>query len=311
MYDLRYHILTIVGIFLALAIGLVLGLALGRSGAADVTTDSLVRTLQESFDALQEENGSLQAQASAAEGLSEDMLDAWARGRLAGVRALVLAGGAPEAEQAALRALEGEGAQAEVVTLRMPRDSDALNSLAALVGAQGADADSLARTLGDALCAEWRAAGASCVDEASVRAACPLTRELREAGALVLEAPLADVVACTHVVDVALSDACAEPLSLAVAAAYAQTGCASVSAQATGSEAALVQAAWGRGVSGVGDVETTAGRFGLTWLLSGAAPGAYGVDGCDPWPTRARSDAAGSSAADASATSDSSAQDGR
>ena len=304
MYDLRYHILTIVGIFLALAIGLVLGLALGRSGAADVTTDSLVRTLQESFDALQEENDSLQAQASSSEDLSEDMLDAWAQGRLSGVRALVLAGGAPEAEQAALRALEDAGARAEAVTLRMPREAGALGSLAALVGADGADADALARSLGDALCAEWRSA-AACADEAVVEEACPLTRALREAGALVLEAPLSDVVACTHVVDVAIADASAEPLSLAVAAAYAQAGCASVSAQTQDAPAGLVQAAWGRGVSGVGGVETTSGRFGLTWLLSGAAPGAYGVDGCDPWPTRARSDAAGSSAADASAASDS------
>lgn len=309
MYDLRYHILTIVGIFLALAIGLVLGLALGRSGAADVTTDSLVRTLQESFDALQEENDSLQAQASSSESLSEDMLDAWAQGRLSGVRALVLAGGASEAEQAALRALEDAGARAEVVTLRMPREAGALGSLAALVGADGADADAdaLARSLGDALCAEWRSA--ACADEAAAEQACPLTRALREVGVLVLEAPLSDVVACTHVVDVAIADASAEPLSLAVAAAYAQAGCASVSAQTQDASAGLVQAAWGRGVSGVGGVETTSGRFGLTWLLSGAAPGAYGVDGCDPWPTRARSDAAGSSAADASAASDSLARD--
>ena len=308
MYDLRYHILTIVGIFLALVIGLVLGVALGRSNAADVTTDTLVSTLRESFDALQDENDALAARADASDALSEDMLQAWSSGRLAGQRVLVLAGGDVQAEQAACRALMQAGADTATVRLRVPQDASALADAVAdadVLDGVSQDASELAEAVGTALADEWaRAASAAQEGEDAVWDACPLTRALRQAGALVLDDPLAQVVACTCVVDVAHADEAAEPLSLAVAGTYAKAGFASVAAQVGSANPGLVSVAWGRGVSGTGGVETTSGRFSLVWLLSGAMPGAYGVDGHDPWPSRVRSQAqSAASSADASASS--------
>jgi hypothetical protein len=57
VYGFRYHLITVIAIFLALTIGLLLGASLGRSGSADAPTDSMVSSLQQSFDAITQENG--------------------------------------------------------------------------------------------------------------------------------------------------------------------------------------------------------------------------------------------------------------
>lgn len=307
MYNLRYHLLTIVGIFLALAVGLVLGVALGRSDAVDTTTDSLVSSLQRSFDSLERDNGALQARAQSAESLSDAELAAWARGRLAGARVLVLADdGSLAASDEVRRAVGQAGGEASVASLALPDDASALaDGLRDVVDGLPSDRAGLARALGAALASEWLAAPSDAGADA-VADACPLTARLREEGVLQLYAPLAEVASCRAVVDVALEGDGAEPVALVVAEAYARAGLPAVATQEGASGKALVEAAWGRGVSGQGGLGTTGGSFGLLWLLTGGMPGAYGVDGRDPWPSASRDAGSSSSSStrDASGSSD-------
>ena len=59
MYNLRYHIASLVAVFLALAIGLILGTVVGERGTLDKQQTTLVTSLQKDFTLLRTENADL------------------------------------------------------------------------------------------------------------------------------------------------------------------------------------------------------------------------------------------------------------
>ena len=165
--------------------------------------------------------------------------------------------------------------------------------------ASSADAPTDSRSLGAAFASASGDAAAKAVSSSLA-----LTGLLRSLGVLESAASDADLASCTLVADVACEGVSTAPLSLALAGSLAQAGVPAVTAQLAGIDSTLVKDAWRRGVSGMAGLDEPAGAYGVVALLSGALPGAYGIDGHDPWPSLPDDAARGSSAGDASATSD-------
>jgi copper transport outer membrane protein MctB len=130
MMDLRYHLASLMSVFLALAVGIIVGVSLGSSERQAAT----IRRLQEDVAAIRAEdshvkevNADLQHRLTTHEAAEQqDLLPLVVRGRLAGNRvALLLTGGdAAEDLRAPLtRALRYAGA--EVLAIRLPRGEGA------------------------------------------------------------------------------------------------------------------------------------------------------------------------------------------
>jgi hypothetical protein len=131
MMDLRYHLASLMSVFLALAVGIIVGVSLGSSERQAAT----IRHLQEDVAAIRAEdshvkevNADLQHRLTTHEAAEQqDLLPLVVRGRLAGNRvALLLTGGdaAEELRAPLTRALHLAGA--EVLVIRFPRDEGAI-----------------------------------------------------------------------------------------------------------------------------------------------------------------------------------------
>ena len=84
VYNIRYHIASLLSVFIALAIGLVLGGLVVNTGTFDEQSNALIKSLREEFDKIHEENALLAEQNKQLEALSAGFVDTWAADRLAG-----------------------------------------------------------------------------------------------------------------------------------------------------------------------------------------------------------------------------------
>lgn len=312
MYNFRYHIITVTSIFIALAIGLLLGVAVGRSNAVQVTTDSLVESLNESLDTIQQENDALEQRSRSAEEFGAMLAQAWVDGRLSGASVLVVYdGGSSACAQIVDEAVATAGGSTVGVRLAVPDSAgDGLADFAqglleqGLIGQAPADGEQLAEQLGLALAAEWAAAGG--IDGEPTEQDCPLTAYLRAAGVLACDAGLGEVVGAAAVVDVSSDGGELSVLGLSLASGLAQAGRSVATAQLSGDEGTLVSDGWVLRVPGIAQLDGPYGPYGLVALLSGAQPDAYGVDGHDAWPQVPAAEETGASASsslDAAVTS--------
>ena len=118
MYNLRYHIASLVAVFLALALGLVLGGLVVQQGSFSKQQKALVGSLQRDFKKLKSENTRLKAEIRVQSGFSEQMTSAWAKDRLAGHSVVILTSGAEkEGGAAAVEAVKAAGGTPVVVKL--------------------------------------------------------------------------------------------------------------------------------------------------------------------------------------------------
>lgn len=92
MYNIRYHIASLVSVFLALAIGLFLGAAIVDQGAVEQTGAALVKTLRDEFDTLRTENSALSAKVDQSQKFEEYLVGEWSRDRLSGKTVLAVVG---------------------------------------------------------------------------------------------------------------------------------------------------------------------------------------------------------------------------
>ncbi len=379
MYGFRYHLITVIAIFLALTIGLLLGASLGRSGSADAPTDSMVSSLQQSFDAITQENGRLSDSLEVATSFNDDLLREWARGRLEGQDVVVLTNGQSSDAAAAVEdAVALAGGTTVGVELALPDQSDeGFASLVEDLSAAGLDvsadttSDELVDAVAKALAQEWAQAGetartavqsgspdasgadssgdagssgtqtgdkgagdsdassapassdSSGASDASAAGgsgassdavawddpwdACPISRVLREHGALSVSGDFVDVVTARCVVDVALTDGVADQPDLALARALAAQGASVATGQLQGQDGSqLVGAGWDDGIAGTASLGTNEGAYGVIGLLTGLAPGEYGTEGSLGWPGATPSSSREDSSADSSSSSSSS-----
>lgn len=272
MYNLRYHLASLVAVFLALAIGVILGgLIVDNSPAFD--TDKIIRELQAEYDQLRADNESLQARTEALEEFAGAIVTPSYAGALSGRTIAVLSTDSSVSDHT-VSALEDAGATAVVMDIDSAKvdpktmDSDLADALAAAgVDADGGGVEAIAA----ALVREWTS---------SEPTSTPVTAALIAANALAadgFDGEAAPIPSLAGLVNTASLDDDADPFGLAIALAFSETGSPSIGASMVGGAGVVAAASWDEGVSGVGTLGSALGRHSVIALMLGADSGLYGL----------------------------------
>ena len=267
MYNLRYHIASLVAVFLALALGLVLGGLVVQQGTFSKQQKVLVEGLQNDFKKMKSENTRLTAEVRLENGFAGQMTSAWAQDRLAGHSVVVLtSGSATEGGVAAQDAIRSAGGNPVLIKLVQPefgignaKTADAIRSIVP-------SSSDLRTAVIVGLAAEWTTAGPPR----------PLTQALEQAGAIEITGLKPSVVA-TDLVSVAAFSKRPDTMALDIARAYADAGYYAIGAQTPTSGTGVAAAAVARRLSAFDTLGSEPGRFTLITLLSGGEQGFFGL----------------------------------
>jgi Copper transport outer membrane protein, MctB len=125
MFDYRYHALSLAAVLLALAVGVVIGVAIGDSNLVSSAKSGIVHDLSAEVSDAQRRSGRLQAQLSAQEAFSNDLYPIATHGVLTGRSiGLVFLGGSSNRVNDLVRSAvtQGGGDLTTVVAVREPLD---------------------------------------------------------------------------------------------------------------------------------------------------------------------------------------------
>jgi Copper transport outer membrane protein, MctB len=285
MFDLRYHLASLAAVFIALAVGILLGVAIsGKLSAADnaIAHDRI----DQLGDQLKQANARadiIGRRNDAAEQLLEISYPALMESRLDGMNVGVLFVGPVDGSvrSAVERTLSdaGAGSPLRLTAVDTPIDADELDT--ALNGdqvlAQYAESGDDFTSLGTALGRElvdgdgtpmWSALSSNLVEERSGASTPPL-----DAVVVVRSwAPPEDATA-----EQEQQARPTETLVDGLLNGLQQSGVPVVGVETTTEDASAIDLYRTQGVSSVDDVETLAGRVALALLLAGGDPGHYGV----------------------------------
>jgi Copper transport outer membrane protein, MctB len=285
MFDLRYHLASLAAVFIALAVGILLGVAIsGKLSAADnaIAHDRI----DQLGDQLKQANARadiIERRNDAAEQLLEISYPALMESRLDGMNVGVLFVGPVDGSvrSAVERTLSdaGAGSPVRLTAVDTPIDADELDT--ALNGdqvlAQYAESGDDFASLGTALGRElvdgdgtpmWSALSSNLVEERSGASTPPL-----DAVVVVRSwAPPEDATA-----EQEQQARPTETLVDGLLNGLQQSGVPVVGVETTTEDASAIDLYRTQGVSSVDDVETLAGRVALALLLAGGDPGHYGV----------------------------------
>lgn len=279
MYNLRYHIASLVAVFLALSVGLLMGTIVVERGVLDSQKTTLVQGLQDQYASLRTQSQDLRSRADVLGAFVSESAPRLVQDVLRGRTVLVIADpGAGEAVASAVEAVRQAGGSAGVVTFTAPRMGlgDAAVS-AAVRAALGTPEGSVTETaVVSALAREIVTAD----DPRVVLAA------LEKSGAIRVEG-LAPGAAVSGAIDVAAWDGKPDGACLALAKAVQAPGRYAAAAATTKRPAGIVAAAAAAELSAVEDVESPLGRVSVVWVLAGRASGRFGPskDAVGPYPT--------------------------
>ena len=286
MFDLRYHAASLAAVFLALALGVLLGVAI--SGKVSNTQESaqkaIIDRLTKDLAAEGERTAAARSRGEAAERVVEDAYPSLMEGRLPGKRfAVLFLGGVDGGLRSAIErtlADGGSGAPMRMTALALPLDPKGLQDLLApqstlAAYASGKDWSDLGRDLGRELVLGgvaplWGAVAGQLVEERSG------TSFPRVDGVIVVRSWSP---APSGVAEVVARRRATEPFIDGVLDGLQATGVPVVGVEKLGTEPAdsAIDLYRKHGVSSVDDADTVAGRLALGLLLAGAEPGHYGV----------------------------------
>lgn len=278
MYNLRYHIVSLVAVFLALTVGLLLGSIVVERGLLSSQQTTLVQGLQSEFDSLRTESAGLRTENAALRAFSDEVAPVTLQGVLAGRTILVLA--STEAADTAAQASEAArlaGGTVAVATLSAPSlalsDPAVLTAVASALGVSTSSVDAT-RVIG-VLAAEWTTPG----DPRT------LTRAMAAAGSLKL-AGLGATATADGIAVAAAFGGIPDQAAIGLARAMAGPTRFAVGVGTTNREDGVAAAARIAGLSGVDNVDTPVGRVSFAWVLSGRASGYFGLgEGTTPYPS--------------------------
>jgi hypothetical protein len=287
MFDLRYHVASLAAVFIALAVGIVIGVAIASGGGVEDTTKAVLegdkQRLEQQLQEAQERADRSEERQRAITDLMERAYPALMDGRLEGqqVGLLFLGRIDPAVRSAVEKTLTdaGAGAPARVTALELPADTAAIEALIegdatlAAFGTEGG-VEGLGRGLGR----EFVDGGATPVWEA-------VDELIVEEAVGSSTVPLDSVVVVRSWVPPA-EDSSQEQKDAAAASEQLLTGMLEgveelslpvVGVERTGADPSSVELFRDRGISTVNDVEAVAGQVALAVLLAGGRPGSYGV----------------------------------
>jgi hypothetical protein len=285
MFDLRYHLASLAAVFIALAVGVLLGVAIsGKLSAADnAIAHDRIDQLNDQLKEANTRADIIVRRNDAAERLLEISYPALMENRLRGENIGVLFVGPVDGtiRSAVERTLSdsGSGSPVRLLALDTPLDSADLDS--ALNGEQslahyasaGDDFGDLGNQLGKEFVEgggtpTWGALSGTLVQERSGAAGPPLS------GVVVVRSwePPDD-----QTVGQAAQSSATDSLVDGLIGGLQGSGVPVVGVEATTAPDSAIDVFRRQGVSSVDDIETLAGRVALAVLLAGGEPGHYGV----------------------------------
>jgi hypothetical protein len=134
MFDYRYHALSLAAVLFALAVGVLIGVAIGDSNLVSSAKNGIVHNLESEVDGAQRQAGQLQTQLSAEESFANDLYPLAVHGLLAGRNVgLVFFGGSSDRVNSLVRdaVTQAGGNLATVVAVREPLDLSGVAQAAA------------------------------------------------------------------------------------------------------------------------------------------------------------------------------------
>lgn len=287
MFDLRYHVASLAAVFIALAVGIVIGVAIASGGGVEDTTKAVLegdkRRLEERLQEAQDRAQRSEERQRAVNQLVERAYPAIMDGRLEGdgLGVLFLGPIDPAVRSAVEKTLTdgGAGAPVRVAGLELPADPAALEELIAsdptlaAFGTEG-DIEGLGRGLGREFVdggqtPVWEAVDELIVEEGVGSSLTPLDGivVVRSWGPLTGDAPPEQQEAA----------AATEQLLQGLLDGLEDGNVPVVGVERTGADPSSVSYFRDRGISTVNDVDAVAGQVALAVLLAGGRPGAYGV----------------------------------
>lgn len=270
MVDLRYHVASLTAVFLALILGIVVGVGISGRGFVDKSErrnfESRLERLQSRVDELSTQNDALRTQGQAAKTFIGNAYPALMHERLAGRRVAVIVVGATGGSTVRNVANALDDAGATLARYRAVKEPVALTAVrAALKRVRGF------RRLPDAgreLGQEWVTGGKTPVADAL---AAVIVEEQRGGGGRPVDG----------VVLVQASEPSDPVTSRFLDGLYQGLGTSGVPVvgveETSRTSSTIVSLAGAADLSTVDDIDTEPGRLALALLLAGAQPGDYGV----------------------------------
>lgn len=287
MFDLRYHVVSLAAVFISLAVGIVIGVAIASGGGVEETTKAVLegdkRRLEDRLQEAQERIALSEERQRAVNDLVERAYPAIMDGRLAddAVGLLFLGPIDPAVRSAVERTLTdaGAGTPVRVTALELPADPAALEDLIesdptlSAFGTEG-NLEGLGRGLGREFVVGgetpvWEAVDELIVEESVGSTFVPLD------GVVVVRSWAPPGGESSP--DEQKAAETAEQLLGGVLGGLADASVPVVGVERVGADPSSVPYFRDRGVSVVNDVDAVAGRVALAVLLAGGRPGAYGV----------------------------------
>jgi len=275
MFDLRYHVASLAAVFLALIIGILVGVGISDRGLVDSAKTKFLQdelaSLQKQLDNKATQSTDLTRDRQAAQSFVNETYPALVRNRLKGKQIAVVYvgsdnGGTPAAVNSALN---NSGAQQlRLRALKVPLDvrqiEAAIKNQPAAAGLRGkSNLDALGRELGQ---------------ELAIGGDTPLWNSLTEA--LVEHKLGGDKAPADGVVVVRTDTPQRGPTARFLLGLYEGLGSGGVPAvgvEQTDAAQSATTVYRQAGLSSVDDVDTRVGKLALVLLLQGASPGQYGV----------------------------------
>lgn len=278
MYNLRYHIASLVAVFFALAVGLLLGTVVAERGMLDDQGVALVQGLQTRFDEISAKNEELEAGLERDRAFAADVVGPLTAEKLSGMNIAVVAppDGADTVE-AARAAIEQAGGTVITVTLGTPAlgleqaEPEGLAGFLQLLNVEIASpGEELVSQVADALSAEWRAGDAR-----------PLTELLVTNGLMAVESATGTAT-IDAVVVAGGEDGTCDPVARALAQRFADDEARAVGVELSLREDGVAAVCSGDGLPAVDHLAMPQGRYSFIAILAGLADGYYGTgEGAD------------------------------
>jgi outer membrane murein-binding lipoprotein Lpp len=275
MFDLRYHVASLTAVFLALVIGILVGVGISDRGLVDTAKKNLlqheVADLQARLDQASQQTAASKREQRAAQRYIEKTYPVLVRNRLRGKRFAVLFVGKVDGgvRSTIEQSLNEAGAQMlRLRALKVPVDVPTLEAKLATQPANAAFAgSSKLDQLGGALGEELVSGGAT-----------PLWDSLNDT--IVGQRDGSGKQPVNGVIVVRTVPPQKDGTSRMLYGLYqglSSLSVPAVGAEATGTAKSAVPVYRSAGLSSVDDVDTPAGRLALVLLLAGASPGQYGL----------------------------------
>jgi Copper transport outer membrane protein, MctB len=289
VFDFRYHALSLAAVLLALAVGVVIGVAIGDSDLVSSAKSGIVHDLKEEVAGAQHHAGELSTQLASEETFVNDLYPIAVHGLLDGENVgLVFLGGSSNTINTFVRdaVTQAGGSLATVIAIREPLDLEGLSHAAegTRFAALDAESSSAAGESGEAAGKLIESFG-SIIGKQLVSGGSKVERELisRVRGPLLtaFDGQLGKLDALVVVRNEPASMTPEQSKSTAqfesgLLEGVAAAGIQLVGAEATSTEPSQVPWYQSKDISSVDDVDQTAGQAALIYALTGSH-GSYGT----------------------------------